>query len=517
MSRLSPQVRPILRHENSSSSSLNGMEIAASKPLLRNSKSRDSDDYQNAKPLPPTPTLKVPSITSSRASSIVSSRVPSTGSLSTANTEDMPLTPKYVPFKRETILPSPKTAYEPPKYRSSTSVVPDVPSSRPKPRRDAKTRDVLQRPFTLKARLPESVFSEWKAPKYDGQDDGEEPRIAVPVKILAQKSRVTRHIAEQHADEYRHILPRVSMLPSFEPEAEPYYDGLNSLPAPMSPRIIDVVDETLVPRPLRMSTAFDSNTSSHFSSSSDDLAALKEGTSESLKARAKKAFHPRKHSQERWAKRKSGRDTSSKLRSTEERKQVMSMTPSERASIQKGIIDMYDSLTNLYDPFNKYSPPAKLIPASQPKSTIELYSPNKNLLRKDHRSLAAPQRSRQKSVDGWGETTDITLPSPRTKSARGSWFTDSLTGNTPNRSHFSPSSKATSSSDGNRSSFSSAERKKMKSYTFPRRSHNSKTKVAAGGGWRKAVGFERNKAKKTEGEKRREEMKKKIVVVRTVT
>ena len=413
-------------------------------------------------------------------------------------------------------MPPPKIAYEPLKYRSSTSIVPDASPSRPKPRRDAKTQDVLQRPATLKSRLPESVFSEWKAPKYDEQDDWAEPRITVPIKVLAQKSRVTQHIAEQHADEYRSLLPRISMLPSYEPEVEPYYDGLNSVPAPMSPRIIDVVDETLVPRPLRMSTALDSNTSSHFSSSSDDLVALKEGTRESLRGRAKKAFRARKHSQEKGTRRQGDLDTSSRLGNTEDRKQVMSMTPSERASIQKGIIDMYETLTNLYDPLNKYSPPAKLTPSSRAEPMMEPSPPKRRVLQKDHRSLTAPHTFYQKTREKAGEITDSPWSSPQSKSARASWLTDSLMGNTPKRSHFSLSSKATSS-DGSHSSLLSAEKEKTKSYTFPRRSASSKKKIAAGGKWKRVVGFERHKTKKTEGEKRREEMKKRIVVVRAAT
>ncbi len=515
MSRLSPIVRPVIIRSNSSTSSLNGMEIATPKSPQRKKKIKKNDDYQNAKPLPPTPTLKVPSVGSSRSSSIALSRTPSTLSLSSVYAEEVPPTPRYVPFRRETILSAPKAAYEPSTYRSSTSMVPDEPPSRPRPKRQAKTQAILQRPAAAKARPPESIFSEWKAPKYEEEAEDEGPRIPTPIKMLAQKSRDMQHIAEQHADEYQSILPRrSSTLPDVE--QEPYYHGFNSLPAQMSPRITDVVDETLVPHPLRMSTDLESSTSSHFSSSSSELMALREENGDTFKSRAKKAFHSRKHSQEKSAKKRANSNISSKSSDIGESHRIISMTASERASIQKGIIDMYDTLTSLYDPLNRYTPPTKLAPSSRPKPTIEVPPPKKNVLQKDHRSPAIPVTPYPRLGRKAEESAVNPSPSPRSKSATGIVYADSPITNTPKRSHFSLSSKA-SSSDENRSSLSSAETKKTRGHSVTRSDRSSDRKGLVGVKWKKAVGFDRKKGGKTEGERRREDMKKKIVIIGALT
>ena len=484
------------------------MEIAAPKSSPRSKKVENSSEYHSAKPLPPTPTLQIPLITSSRASSLASSRAPSTASLSSVYTEDVPPTPKYVPFRRETILPAPKVAYEASMYRSSTSMVPDMLPSRPKPTRHAKTQAILQKPAAIRTGPPESIFSEWRAPRYEEQNDDEGPRFPTPVRILAEKSREVQHIAEQHADEYRSILPRASTLASID--SEPYYDGLNSLPAPMSPRITDVVDETLVPRPLRMSTAIDSNASSHFSSTSSELMAFKREGGASQKSRAK-AFQSRTHSQETPAKKSAISNTATKSSNVEDRSKVMSMTPSERASIQKGIIDMYDNLTSLYDPSNRYAPPPR------PKPKIEFPLPKRDVLKEYHESTVMPRTPYQRSGHKAGENAESPSPSPRSKPTRRSWFMTSPGASTPKRSHFSLSSKA-SSSDGSHPSLSSAEKKKMKSYTFPRDSQNTKKKKSSSGGkWKKAVRMERKKGRKTEDERRRDDMKKKIVILGAIT
>ena len=488
------------------------MERSIPKSPHLNKKTRRKNDYQSAKPLPPTPTLKVPSMTSSKASSIASSRTPSTASLSSVYTEDIPATPRYVPYKRETFLPPPKIIYEPFTYRSSTSMVPDPPPQRPKPKRGAMTETALQKPAAVKTGPPESLFSEWRAPKYEEIDE-QEPRIPTPIKILAQKTREMQHIAEQHADDYRSILPQGDTRS--DDEVEPYYEGFNSLPAPMSPRITDVVDATCVPRPLRMSTALDSNTSSHFSSSSSELMVPQEGSRGSLKSRAKKAFHSRKYSQEKSAKKRINVDGSSKLLIHGERNEVNSMTPSERASIQQGIIEMYDTLTSLYDPSNRYAGATKVTPMSPSKHTIDFPPPKKAVLRKDHKGPILQETPYHEHKRKSGTTLAKLSTSPHSRSAKGSWLKDSPTNRTPKRSHFSLLSKA-SSSEGSHSTLFSTERKKMKSYSFPHDKNSSHKKISVGVKWKKAVGFEKKKGKKSEGEKRRDSMKKKIVIVRAV-
>ena len=436
---------------------------------------------------------------------------------------------KYVPYRRETLLP-PKATYEPSTYRSSTSAVPGVLPSRPKPKRDASTQAVLQKPAVLKIGPPESIFSEWRAPRFEELDD-KQPGITAPVEILAKRSRATQHIAQQHANDYKSLLPRASTFPTFEPEpmpesepesesdAEPYYDTFNSLPAPMSPRITDVVDETLLPRPLRMSTAQYSSTSSRFSSSSSEHLAPKQGNRESLKSFAKKAFHSRKHSKEQKAQSlevRADSNTSSKVSQADEQDITSSMTASDRASIQRGIIDMYDTLTNLYDPSNKYASLIESTSSPRPKPKVEFPPPKASVLHKERGSPAIVITPHPSSNHKFDETLNSPLLMPYPKSADESWCNSSPTGSTPKKSHFSMSSTA-SSSEGSHSSLSKAAKKKIKSYTFPQSNRSGSKKRAKGVKWKKAVGFDRKKGKKTDGEKRRESIKKKIVVVRPVT
>ena len=524
MPRLSSELRPVLPSGNSSSSSLNGMEIASPNFPPGKNKVRKTASYHSVKPLPPTPTLKVPSNRSSRAPSAISSRSPSTFSLSSVYTEEFPPPPKYASFKKETTLPSSCAIYNLSTHRSSTSKLPVSSPQRPKPRREVKTQEVLQKPAAVRKGPPESIFSEWRAPRYEERGSDEIPKFSIPIEVLARKKRETQHIAEQHAAEYTSILPRSSSIlprsltPSVADEGfyEPYYEGHHSLPTPMSPRITDVVDETLVPRPLRRSTALDSNTSSHFSSSSSELMPLRVEGRESLTSRAKKAFHSRKFSQEKSAKKRSDSTISSKSESTGRGSKAASMTASERASIQNGIIDMYDTLTNLYDPQHKYGQPTKLASPPKPKPTINIPSREKNTLCKEHRSPAFPRTPYYKSRAISTGSVESPLVSPRSKSARVSWFGGSTSGNTPKRSHFSLSSKA-SSSDASRASLSSAEKKKLKSFSFAEMEEISEKKGSVGGKLKKAVGIEGKKGKKGKDEKRREDMKKRIKIVRSVT
>lgn len=518
MSRLSPNVRPIIPRGNSSTSSLNGMEIATPKfpptpkSPYQNKKDRKNSEYHSVKPLPPTPaypSLKLLSAASSRASSVASSRAPSTASLSSVYTEDIPPTPQYVPFRGDTMLTPPKAAYQPSTYRSSTSIVPDAPPLRPKLKQHAQTQEILQKPAAIKTGPPESLFSEWKAPKYEEKEDDEEPKSPVQIKLLAQKSREVPHIAEQHADDYRSLLPRHSRFNSVD--SEPSYDFFKSLPGPMSPRITDVVDDSLLPQPLRMSIAFNSDTSSHYSSSPSELMPLGGEIGESFKARAKKAFHSRQFSQGKSANQGDDSKISSK---SGKRNKVISMTPSERASIQKGIIDMYDTLASFYDPLNKYGPSTKLAQPPRSRPTVDVPPPDNNVLHKGHRSPAHPMTP----YPSHGRKAEEAAESPSPLSGSGpasvDWVADLPSGRTPKKSHFSLSSTASSSNGGH--SLSPAEKKKIKSYTFPRTDRGSRRDSTAGGKWKKAVGFDWKKGKKTEGEKRRESMKKKIVIVGAV-
>jgi len=472
--------------------------------------------YHKVKPLPPTPTLRVPSPGSSRASSTFSSRRPSFASSRTHSTtssiytEDVPPAPKYLPFRKDTLLPSAWFESDSIRDRSSTLEVPDALLSGPKPSSDAKTQPVLQKPAKIRKGPPESLFSEWKPPKYrdSGDNDNDEIRALVPENVLVKNSRETQHVAEQHANDYQSILARASTMPSSD--YEPYYDGYNSLPTPMSPRVTDVVDETLVPRPLRKSIAVDSGISSHFSDSSGHFA-LKEEYRDPLKSGAKKAFHSHRFSQDKGTMKSTDSHTSSLTSSIEGRCEVVSMTPSERASIQRGIIGMYDSLTSLYDPLKQHAP----APEAKPKIGIAL--PERNVLHKDFQSPAIPRTPYHRHEPNAWDDTESPLQSSITMSVHQDWSPASPAASTPKKSHFSQSSQEISSKESH-SSLSLAERKKKKIKTYSLRDTETRPKGdrSMSGKLKKAVGLEGKKIKQTEDEKRREEMKKKIVIVEAI-
>ena len=514
MSRLSPNVRPILSRRNSSSSSLNGMEIPTPKfpptpksPYQSYKPSRNGD-YHNAKPLPPTPiypSLKFLSPESSGASSVPSSRASYTVSLSSFYTEDVPPTPKYAPFRRDTLLPPPQPAFEPVTHRSSTSIIPDPPLSRLNLRRQAHTHEILHKPAAGKTGPPESIWSEWRAPKYEEQEDTEDPTISVQNKILAQDSEQVQYSAEQHADDYRSLLAQGSRLPSFNSGAIP--ELLQSLPGPMSPRITDVVDSSLMPEPLRMSIAFGSDTSSYFSSSSSDVSGAEEENGGSLKSRAKKVFHSRQYSQGNYIRKCMDLHHRSKSPKNKERNKIISMTPSERASIQKGIIDLYDTVTSVYDPWNKYNASKKVGQSAQPKPAIEIPS-------EGHQSSALPMTPYPQQGPETTEAAESPSPSPRSRPTSNSWQIESPSGKAPRKSHFSISSTTSTCYGGQ--ALSSAEKKKMKRYNFSPNDQSAVKGRSAKGKWKKAVTFDKRKGSKTEGEKRRESMKKKIVIVGAV-
>lgn len=491
--------------DNHSSSSLDGMEIATRRSSIRTDYSWETASYHKAKPLPPTPTLRVPSPGSSRASSTFSSRRPSFASSRTHSaassiyTEDIPPPPKYLAFRKDTLLPSPGFESDCAKDRSSTLEVPDALLSGPKPTGDAKFQSVLQTPVKIRKGPPESLFSEWKPPKYRGSDDDDddEVRAPVPAKVLANQHGLTQHTAEQHANDYKSVLARASTMPSSD--YEPYYRG--SLPTPISPRVADVVDETLVPRPLRTSTALDSSTSSHFSDSSGYMA-LKEEYRDSFKSRAKKAFHVDTLSQDKIVKKGTDPLTLSINSDTEGRSPVMSMTPSQRASIQRSIIDTYGSSTSRYGPLKQDAAP----PETKPR--IETAQ--------DFQSAAIPMMPYQEHDSKVWNTADGPTQSPLTKSAHESWFSASPALSTPRMSQFSQSSKESSSKESH-SSLSLAERKKkIKTYGLPHTETRPKGDRSVSGKIKKAVGLESKKYRQTEDEKRREDMKKKIVIVKAI-
>lgn len=138
--------------------------------------------------------------------------------------------------------------------------------------------------------------------------------------------------AEQHAGNYESVLhTRSYVIPSFNPE--PYNAKLS--PSAMTSRITDVVDNSLCPSPLRVSGADQiKEETSRFSYSTSDSDSIHSGFRNSLKSRAKKALHRRRSSVEAPEQRPSSKSSHRRQSSLQQ-------------GLSDGIHDMYETLTSL--------------------------------------------------------------------------------------------------------------------------------------------------------------------------
>lgn len=194
--------------------------------------------------------------------------------------------------------------------------------------------------FTARKQPSEkSIFTEWKAPKYEYSDD--EYGLSLPASGKASShgswapSEETQS-AEEIAREYTSVLP--ALVPE-SPQSESSF-----LPSEMSARITDVSDGSIMLAPLVLSgNSEDRKLSSQFDSSDSETESLLEESKPSLKSRAKRAFNSRKASQERKEK------THADLK-VSQHGQAGEPTKANHASLQKGIDEMYSTLTGLYSP-----------------------------------------------------------------------------------------------------------------------------------------------------------------------
>ena len=319
------------------SSSLSGMEIAVPSPMTPGFQdSRTS----SSKPLPSTPRKAYfqdnsYSAPTSRKASYTHSNPK----------EERPSTPNFA--LQDDALSS-KKFLAPPESRSSTSKVPDKVPSRPSLTRNAQTQgapDFAPR----KSPLGNSAFS--KAPEYEYSDD--EYGSSLPASREASRqgswapSEEPTHSAEERARDY------TALLPAFVPE--PFDSESTFWPSEMTARITDFFDGSLMPAPLVLSgNSEDRKLSSQFSSCESEIDEPRDDSKPSLKARAKKAFHSRKASQERREKACADLKVSQQCQADES-------SIAKHASLQNGIDEMYNTLTGLYSPAkpNKQHEPAK--------------------------------------------------------------------------------------------------------------------------------------------------------------
>ena len=233
---------------------------------------------------------------------------------------------------------SSKTLLVPSDTRSSTSIIPDKLPLRPQLTRDAQTQGASDF-ASRKQSSGKPIFTEWKAPNYDYSDDEYGSSLPASRKVSRQGSWAASErtqSAEERARDY------TSVLPAFIPE--PYHSESGSVTSEMSARITDVFDGSLMPASLVLSgNSEDRKLSSQFSSSDSDIESLLGESKPSLKSRAKKAFNPRKASQEGKGKAHSNLKVS-------QHSQAGELTTTNLATLQSGIDEMYNTLTGLYSP-----------------------------------------------------------------------------------------------------------------------------------------------------------------------
>ncbi|KAI4247731.1 MAG: hypothetical protein L6R40_001317 [Gallowayella cf. fulva] len=340
MSSVLHSPRPQLRRAPSTTSSLAGME----KPL-RSEETSPFEIYQDPielyldrvqvnKPLPPTP------------------RKPS--SVYSMHRENEDHIQHYT--SQNDLLPS-SVFLAPATYRSSTSRLPDPVPIRPKLTREAQTHavsdPVIERRRNQKEQQGVSthmtnLHQEWSA------DTGS---TAMSRAISSQQSSTKG--AEQFADNYTSVLhTRSSVMPTFT--TEEYHVTQQQPLSPMSPRITDVVDQSLMPAPLQFISFEESERPpSRFSSSSSEVGSHSGGIRNSLRGVARKAFHLKKESQTTgdtdWA----AFDRYQERRGSTPRRQsrLGSLVSQRRASIQQSIAGMYDTLANLTTTSKGAKPP----------------------------------------------------------------------------------------------------------------------------------------------------------------
>jgi len=469
MSTLSLPLRPLEVRGKPSTLSLRGMDVVTLKRSPLSAEFRKSEIH--AKPLPPTPTFRV-------ASSVYSVYV-----------EGAPRTPKFA--KGGNTLPSKVflNPHEGLKQRASTSNLPDSPPSPPRPRlTQSKTSPAVAR-LAERKKIRSSFYGEWKAPKWEDHSEGEEeletPGIGKAFSHNGPQPGTPSQSAEEHAADYTSVLaPQTSMIPAslipgiiVESSHHEYDESQDPLtPGPLTATIGEPAagDET-VPPSERFSSASDEECmpTSRWSSTSSSPASLIQFPKKTFKSRAQKAFlaqkafHSRKISPGKSEKKGHKRDESNSSWTSHSTgdSNGSSMNPADRAAIEKGVLNIYDTLDSPYD---------LVIP--KPKASTEITKP-KNVLRKAEPSPKSCEAAK--------------TPSPRSRSDRASW--------------------STQASEKSRASISSDYREMVLKHSFPRR--KSVKERSVGKRLVTAVGLNRGRNQKKANEKKRQEMKKKIVVL----
>ena len=346
---------------------------------------------------------------------------------------------------------------QPKTYRASAPRIPDQAPLRPKLLRDTESHAASE-PIVERRRAEQSQHR-WV------EETNDENRV-----------KGSNQNAKEHAEDYESVLhTRSSVLPSIAPDQ--LYSDRGILPSKMSPRITDVVDQSLVPSPLRFSS-YDEPASRFSSDSSSDAGSCQSGLRDSVKSYARKTFSKRSFTPEAVDKDKPNSASPPKRKSGSD-----SMASHRRASLQNGIGGMYDTLTNL-----------SLSPGKQKPPAMQLETNGKVRSLREHRSPAIPLTQYQKiGVKAFEDTG-----SPKSSKTN---FLPSLSSKGSRRK------PGTSDRNPDLSSPESPSPKRPAVKKWAAVFQSKTTRVES------AMGLETKRVKRSKSEKKRAELKKKITVV----
>ncbi|KAL8762128.1 MAG: hypothetical protein Q9184_001813 [Pyrenodesmia sp. 2 TL-2023] len=273
---------------------------------------------------------------------------------------------------RNNLLPA-SIYLAPTQYRSSTSRLPDPTPIRPRLTRDAQTHvpadSAVLRPQVWEQQPAITTGRPNLRPdlSLDSLSISASQRSAIKTTNAVQDDS-----AQRHAETYTSILHAPSPTSPL-PLPERYLEQ-QLAPIPMSGRITDVVDQSLVPSPLRVTSSFEEyeRPPSRFSDSSSDAERHHDGIRKSIRGIAHKAFHSRKESKDTddtdWSAFTRFQERTSSTPRRQSR--VGSFVGHRRTSIQHSISGMYDTLTSLTTP----SKPVKPTPVAT-TAPVKLHKP----------------------------------------------------------------------------------------------------------------------------------------------
>ncbi|KAA6415588.1 MAG: hypothetical protein FRX48_00304 [Lasallia pustulata] len=466
----SPMRRPPLQHEESASSSLNGMEKVISRGSIPFDIFEDLIEKYLDKPLPPTP-RKPSSVYSTHKEEIIDS---------------------YRERRHRSEIESTEIFLKPTTYSAGISKISNMKPERPQlaQQAHAESDSIVERWHTRQRAQRTTEVGTGSASKLhrshsshaDNSVDGSP----------TNKPRVSSRKAEALANDYRDALRGRSPAPPVI-EAIPYYPENDYFPSPISATITDVVDHSLIPHPLRVSSLESERPSSHFSmtSSDSDPDRIHLRVRDSLKAYARKAFRLPKASAEEIERERIISIAEAKYPlmsppSSRRPSRLESIASQRRASIQQGLSHMYDTITSFS------------IGSSKPKSGTETSS---SQIWRELRSPAIPTTAYQQL----GPKAWEAPKSPRIKS--------------PSKRHNPFRSGSQESATANRqSSPAPTQNSKARPPPSPRSPRLVASKIAAAlHGGTAQVGsllrIETPAQQEAKLEQRREQLKKKIVMI----